>query len=167
MLSFLFHYLLRDPRATAAIRKEVDTVCGSEPVKFEHLQKLKYIDAALKETLRLKSTAPAFTLAPIEKDEIIGGKYVVPKDTAINVILDALHRDPAVWGDDAEEFRLVLIPINEPAGLMTSCRPERMLDGKFEALPPNAWKPFGNGMRGCIGRPFAWQESLLVVATVS
>jgi cytochrome P450/NADPH-cytochrome P450 reductase len=50
---------------------------------------------------------------------------------------------------------------------MTSCRPERMLDGKFEALPPNAWKPFGNGMRGCIGRPFAWQESLLVVATVS
>jgi len=42
-----------------------------------------------------------------------------------------------------------------------------MLDGKFEALPPNAWKPFGNGMRGCIGRPFAWQESLLVVATVS
>lgn len=39
-------------------------------------------------------------------------------------------------------------------------------DGKFEALPPNAWKPFGNGVRGCIGRPFAWQESLLVVATV-
>ena len=105
MLSFLFHYLLRDPRATAAIRKEVDTVCGSEPVKFEHLQKLKYIDAALKETLRLKSTAPAFTLAPIDKDEVIRGKYVIPKDTAVNVILDALHRDPAVWGDDAEEFR--------------------------------------------------------------
>lgn len=42
-----------------------------------------------------------------------------------------------------------------------------MLDGKFEALPPDSWKPFGNGMRGCIGRPFAWQESLLVVATAS
>ncbi|KAF2712576.1 flavo protein [Pleomassaria siparia CBS 279.74] len=27
----------------------------------------------------------------------------------------------------------------------------------------DAWKPFGNGMRGCIGRPFAWQESLLVM----
>jgi cytochrome P450/NADPH-cytochrome P450 reductase len=57
--------------------------------------------------------------------------------------------------------------MNESAVLMTPFRPERMLDGKFEALPPNAWKPFGNGMRGCIGRPFAWQESLLVVATVS
>lgn len=29
---------------------------------------------------------------------------------------------------------------------------------------PSCWKPFGNGMRGCIGRPFAWQESLLVMA---
>jgi len=105
MLSFLFYYLLRDPRATAAIRKEVDGVCGSGPVKFEHLQKLKYIDAALKETLRLKSTAPAFTVAPIDKDEIIGGQYRIPKGTSINVILDSLHRDSAVWGEDAEEFR--------------------------------------------------------------
>jgi hypothetical protein len=45
--------------------------------------------------------------------------------------------------------------------------PERMLDGGFERLPPDSWKPFGNGMRGCIGRPFAWQESLLVVAMVN
>lgn len=28
----------------------------------------------------------------------------------------------------------------------------------------NCWKPFGNGLRGCIGRPFAWQESLLICA---
>lgn len=41
-----------------------------------------------------------------------------------------------------------------------------MLNGGFEALPPDSWKPFGNGMRACIGRPFAWQESLLVVATI-
>lgn len=25
-------------------------------------------------------------------------------------------------------------------------------------------KPFGNGMRGCIGRPFAWQEAILATA---
>jgi cytochrome P450/NADPH-cytochrome P450 reductase len=29
---------------------------------------------------------------------------------------------------------------------------------------PNCWKPFGNGMRACIGRPFAWQEMLLAMA---
>jgi len=37
-----------------------------------------------------------------------------------------------------------------------------MLDDAFEKLPKGAWKPFGNGMRACIGRPFAWQEAILV-----
>ena len=42
-----------------------------------------------------------------------------------------------------------------------------MLDAEFERRNeqfPNCWKPFGNGMRACIGRPFAWQEALLVLA---
>jgi cytochrome P450/NADPH-cytochrome P450 reductase len=41
-----------------------------------------------------------------------------------------------------------------------------MMDGKFEALPPNSWKPFGHGMRACIGRAFAIQEAILAVATI-
>jgi cytochrome P450 len=125
MLSFLFHYLFKTPRAYQAIRDEVDRVCGNESVRYEHLQKFKYIDAALKETLRLKSTAPAWAVIP-KKDEVIGGFYKVDKGQTIVVVLDALHRDPKVWGDDVEDFR-----------------PERMLDGRFEALPPDAWKPFG------------------------
>jgi cytochrome P450/NADPH-cytochrome P450 reductase len=149
MLSFLFHFLLKHPTDAQAIREEVDKVCGSEAVRFEDLNKLEYIDAALKETLRLKSTAPAFTVSPIAESELLDGRFEVKKGTPILVILDALHRDPAVWGNDAEEFK-----------------PSRMLNGGFNNLPADAWKPFGNGMRGCIGRPFAWQESLLVVAMV-
>ncbi|CAF4347430.1 unnamed protein product, partial [Adineta steineri] len=41
-----------------------------------------------------------------------------------------------------------------------------MLNGGFEKLPPNSWKSFGNGQRACIGRPFAWQESLLAIALI-
>ncbi|CAF4788543.1 unnamed protein product, partial [Rotaria magnacalcarata] len=41
-----------------------------------------------------------------------------------------------------------------------------MLNGGFEKLPPNSWKPFGNGQRACIGRSFAWQESLLTIALI-
>ena len=149
-MSFLFHYLLKNPSEAQAIRDEVDTICGDGPVKFEHLNKLEYIDAALKETLRLKSTAPAFTVSAKADTELLDGKYEVEKGDPIVVVLDALHRDPLVWGNDAEEFK-----------------PRRMLNGGFNGLPADAWKPFGNGMRGCIGRPFAWQESLLVVAMVS
>ena len=128
----------------------MDKICGDEPIKFEHLNKLEYIDAALKETLRLKSTAPAFTVSAKADTELLDGKFEVKKGDPIVVVLDALHRDPLVWGNDAEEFK-----------------PRRMLNGGFNNLPADAWKPFGNGMRGCIGRPFAWQESLLVVAMVS
>ena len=42
-----------------------------------------------------------------------------------------------------------------------------MLDEEFHRRNqefPNCWKPFGNGMRGCIGRSFAWQQALLVTA---
>jgi cytochrome P450/NADPH-cytochrome P450 reductase len=45
-------------------------------------------------------------------------------------------------------------------------RPERFLDGGFEALPCNAWKPFGNGRRACIGRAFAEQEMVMVAALI-
>lgn len=70
-------------------------------------------------------------------------------ETLINLLAKS-HLDPAVFGDTANEFI-----------------PERMLDAEFNRLNkefPNCWKPFGNGVRGCIGRPFAWQEALLVMA---
>jgi len=84
------------------------------------------------------------------KDQVVGGKYWLPKGEGIGVLLAKSHLDPAVYGEDANEFR-----------------PERMLDENFERLQkefPNCWKPFGNGMRGCIGRAFAWQEAMLTMA---
>ncbi|KAL2838115.1 hypothetical protein BJY01DRAFT_251123 [Aspergillus pseudoustus] len=39
-----------------------------------------------------------------------------------------------------------------------------MLDTDFKQLPANAWEPFGNGKRSCIGRALAWQEALMIMA---
>ncbi|KAL7275682.1 hypothetical protein RUND412_001369 [Rhizina undulata] len=152
LLSFVFLNLLQNPSAYRAAQKEVDTVIGKGRITVDDLPKLKYINALLRETLRLTPTAPVFTLRPrpdTKEDPVTlgGGKYVVGKDEPLIAILTKIHRDPKVWGEDAEEFK-----------------PERMLDEKFDKLPKNAWKPFGNGVRGCIGRPFAWQEALLVTA---
>jgi len=153
MLSFLFYFLLKNPSAYKKAQDEVDTVIGRRKITVEDLSKLPYINAIMRETLRLRPTAPVIAVHahPTKNKEspvtLGNGKYVLNDDEPIAVVLSKLHRDPEVYGPDADEFR-----------------PERMLDEHFDKLPKNAWKPFGNGMRGCIGRPFAWQEALLVVA---
>jgi cytochrome P450/NADPH-cytochrome P450 reductase len=148
-LSFTFYYLLKSPAAYEKAQQEVDNLIGKGPITVDHLTKLPYLNAVLRESLRLSPTAPVIGLTAKE-DTTLDGKYSVKAGAPISVLLSMLHRDPAAYGEDAEEFR-----------------PERMLDEEFERRNtefPNCWKPFGNGMRACIGRPFAWQEALLVLA---
>lgn len=142
----MFYELCSHPEAYEQAREEVDNVIGSGAVTVNHMSKLPYLTACLRETLRLHSTAPLFALCPKE-DDVLAGKYPVKKGQTIGCILSKIQSDPKVYGEDAEAFR-----------------PERMLDEKFEKLPKHAWKPFGTGVRGCIGRAFAWQEALLTTA---
>ena len=148
MLSFAFYFMLKNPATLQKAREEVDALVGhGGSIEVEHLSKLHYINAILRETLRLWPTAPSFAVTPKADTEVIGGRYTIKKGEPILALLPKVHRDSAVYGNDAEDFK-----------------PERMLDESFNKLPPGAWKPFGNGVRACIGRPFAWQEALLVVA---
>ncbi|KAJ7452215.1 fatty acid hydroxylase [Mycena latifolia] len=148
MLTFMVYHLLKTPEALRKLRAEIDEVIGDRPVQCEDFSRMPYLTAVMHETLRLTPTAAKRGVTPIQ-DTTLGGKYFVKAGTPILVQVWNIHRDPLVWGEDAEVFR-----------------PERMLDGEFEALPPQAWQPFGFGMRGCIGRAFAWQEVSLVLATV-
>ncbi|CEL60421.1 NADPH-ferrihemoprotein reductase [Rhizoctonia solani AG-1 IB] len=149
MLSFAMGHIVKHPEVYSKVRQEVDTVVGKDPIKPEHLSKLTYINAVLRETLRVTPSISEFAVT-CDKDEIIGdGKYLIKAGTVVAVAAGIIGKDPAVWGEDADRFD-----------------PDRMLDGKFEALPPKAWIPFGNGARACIGRPFAWQESLIAIASI-
>ncbi|KAF4311014.1 putative cytochrome p450 protein [Botryosphaeria dothidea] len=136
LLSFAFYYMLKekDGSTLKRARQEIDDVVGTDPVSVLH------------ETLRLQPTAPIFSVTPF-KDEVIRGKYLVKEGDSIFCVLHSAHRDKAVFGENAETFRA-----------------ERMLDENLSKLPNNSWKPFGNGRRACIGRAFAWQEALLVIA---
>lgn len=116
------------------------------------MSKFPYIEACLRETLRLTPSASAFQLQPQPDGTqnpvyLAGGKYEIKQGQGIICVIPQVQRDPAVYGDDADAFK-----------------PERMLDEAFAKLPKNSWKPFGNGVRGCIGRPFAWQEAVLTTA---
>lgn len=167
-LSFVFYNLLKHPEVYRKAQQEVDEVCGTDRIQANQVAKLQYIQAVsdpslaplprtaslnvpqiLRETLRLTPTIGAFSLTP-RKDEILGGKYAVSTSDTITILATKHQQDPAVFGDSAQEFM-----------------PERMLEESFNQLNrdfPNIWKPFGNGSRACIGRPFAWQEATLAIA---
>ncbi|MDQ1095233.1 MULTISPECIES: bifunctional cytochrome P450/NADPH--P450 reductase [Chryseobacterium] len=146
MLSFALCLLLKNPDKLSKAQEEVDRVLGHEKPRFEHLNKLVYIDQVLKESLRLWPTAPLFGLYPYE-DTVIGGQYEIKKNEAILVLLPSLHRSSKTWKGDVNAFE-----------------PERFDSENMNTVPPNAYKPFGNGQRACIGRPFAMQEATIVLA---
>lgn len=145
-LSFLFYHLLKNPAAYQKVQEEVDRVVGDGVLQPKHLGQLTYLEACIRETLRFQGPIGINQVCPLE-DTVIGGKYLIKKGQTVRVNLPGLHHDPKVWGDDHDVFR-----------------PERLLDGRFEALPACAWKPFGNGKRACIGRGFAEQEMLMAAA---
>ncbi|GAC1581323.1 MAG: hypothetical protein NVS3B7_16370 [Candidatus Elarobacter sp.] len=148
LLSFATYFLLQNPDVLARAYDEVDRVLGTDPsVKptMKQVNALVYVQQILKEALRLWPTAPAFALLPY-KDEIVGGTFALKARAQIVVLLPSLHRDPAVWGERAEIFD-----------------PENFAPERERARPVNAYKPFGNGQRACIGRQFAMQEATLVI----
>ncbi len=151
MLSCAIYALLKHPEVLRKAYEEVDRVLGGDVnVKptYQQVTQLTYITQILKEALRLWPPAPAYGVAPIQ-DEVIGGKYKLKKGTFVLVHVLALHRDPGVWGPNPDAFD-----------------PENFSREAEAARPVNAWKPFGNGQRACIGRGFAMHESALALGMI-
>lgn len=149
LLSFTIHALLRHPEVMEKARAEVERILENRAPRFEDLPQLVYLDQILKESLRLWPTAPAFAVYPYEEKTTLAGTYPIHRDQTLMILTPMLHRDPKIWGKNAEEFD-----------------PEHFAFENAAQLPPNAWKPFGNGQRSCIGRPFALQEAMLLLAMI-
>ena len=151
LMSFTMYYLMNHPDVLAKAVEEVDRVLGrdiSVQPTLKQVGQLTYVNQILQESLRLWPTAPAFSVYPY-KDEIIGGKYKLKANTFTTVLLLMLHRDTEIWGDNPDEFN-----------------PDHFAPEKVASRPVNAYKPFGNGQRACIGRQFAMQEAVLVVGMI-
>jgi cytochrome P450/NADPH-cytochrome P450 reductase len=151
LLSCTLYALLKHPDVLKKAYEEVDRVLGPDleaRPTYQQVTQLTYITQILKEALRLWPPAPAYGIAPL-KDEIIGGKYKLKKNTFVTVLVLALHRDPSVWGPNPDAFD-----------------PENFSREAEAARPVNAWKPFGNGQRACIGRGFAMHEAALAIGMI-
>jgi cytochrome P450/NADPH-cytochrome P450 reductase len=119
---------LKNPAAYFKAQEEVDRVVGKGRITPKHLKDLHYLNAVLRETLRLSPTAPAITRgmrreSSDDHTNLGSAHYRIEKDSRVLCLLPKIQRDPKVYGEDANEFK-----------------PERMLDENFEKLPKSAWK---------------------------
>jgi hypothetical protein len=102
--------LLDNPRVYSKLQEEIDTVIGKATVTFEHMSKLPYLEACLRETLRLYPTAPALTLTAKGDQIVADGRYLIKDGENILLLLDKLHRDPDVRSD-TRSVEMVLMPV--------------------------------------------------------
>lgn len=141
-LGFLAYELGRRPDLREELRAEVVSVSGAAPVTFADAPRLRLLRACISESLRLHPSAPGVFRSARHATTL--GEHSFQEGEWVFVLLLAVHRDPAVWGDDADEFD-----------------PRRFLDGR---RVPTTYRPFGTGIRSCIGGQFAQLELTLALA---
>jgi cytochrome P450 len=132
-IGWAFERLLRTPAALERLTAEVHADESSD-----------YLDAVIKETLRVRPVVPEVFRAPTEPTELGGYRFEPGMQLAASILL--VQFDPELYPPDPETFR-----------------PERFLDGAPE---PYTWVPFGGGVRRCLGAAFAMLEMKVVISTI-
>lgn len=141
--------LLHNPKTMARAQSELQKVMDKDmPIQESDIPRLPYLQAVVKETLRLHPTSP-FLIPHKAGAEVEINGFTVPKDAQIFVNVWTIGRDPSIWKDP------------------NSFVPERFLECKidfkgrdFELIP------FGSGRRICPGLPLAHRMVHLMLASI-
>ncbi|KAF9405505.1 hypothetical protein HW555_013791 [Spodoptera exigua] len=124
--------------------KEIKTVLGDEDkdISKDDLQKLVYLEAVLKESMRMYPSVPCVARS-IETDVQLKN-YTLPAGSSCMISIYGMNHH-AMWGADVDEFK-----------------PERWLDPSTLPDNPNVFCSFSLGKRNCLGRLYA----MLVMKTM-
>jgi cytochrome P450 len=127
-LAWALERLLRHPVALARAREGED----------------RYLDAVVKETLRVRPVIPA-VLRQLKAPVTIGG-WRLPAGVTLIPAVTLMHEDPTIF-PEPQRFR-----------------PERFLEE--EQGSTYTWIPFGGGRRRCLGAAFASFEMRVALRTI-
>ncbi|PPS06380.1 hypothetical protein GOBAR_AA14267 [Gossypium barbadense] len=150
-LTWILSNLMNNRHALKCAQEELDLKVGRDKwVQDSDIEKLVYLQAVVKETLRLYPPGPISVPHEASEDCSIGG-YHVGKGTRVIVNLWKLHRDPQVWSNP---------DVFEPERFLTSHADVDVLGQHFELIP------FGSGRRSCPGITLALQMTHLTIASI-
>ncbi|XP_062001485.1 cytochrome P450 CYP82D47-like [Rosa rugosa] len=148
-LTWALCLLLNNPEVLKKAQLELDSHVGRErQVNESDVKNLVYLQAIIKETLRLYPAAPL--LLPHEsREDCTIGNYHVSSGTRLLINLSKLQRDPNVWLDPC---------LFHPERFLTTHKNVDVRGQSFEFIP------FGSGRRICPGISLALHVTQLALA---
>ncbi|KAK7345107.1 hypothetical protein VNO77_15556 [Canavalia gladiata] len=147
--------LINHPTIMKKAREEIDFVIGKDKIVEEsNIANLPYLQAIVKETLRLHPPTP-FVLRESTENCIIAG-YNIPAKTPVLTNVWAICRDPKHW-DNPLEFRPERFQSKGESGKKSQAE----VKGQHYQL-----LPFGSGRRGCPGTSLSLNVIHTTLATM-
>jgi cytochrome P450 len=133
------------PRADVIdrITDELEQTTSGRPPRADQLHKLEYLDAVIRESLRIRTILP-FSVRLTKAPFAAGGRDY-PPGVVLCPCSHLVHRRPDLY-PEPEKFL-----------------PERFLERRYAA---HEWFPFGGGNRMCLGMAFALYEMKTVLGTL-
>ncbi|KAG2666517.1 hypothetical protein I3760_15G065700 [Carya illinoinensis] len=148
-MTWALSLLLNNREALKKVQQELDLQIGRDRLVMESdMKNLVYLQAVIKETMRLYPAAP-LSVPHESLEDCTLASYHIPAGTRLLVNLSKIHRDPQVWSDPTE-FR--------PERFLTTHKDVDFKGQHFEFIP------FGSGRRVCPGISFALQVMQLTLA---
>ncbi|KAF8162463.1 cytochrome P450 [Mycena galopus ATCC 62051] len=157
-LAFILWELARQPAIQDRLRTEV--LSSGRDLSYDRIQKLEFLDAVIKEGLRLHPPSPQTERVALQDDTIplsnslpgIGPTFHVKRGQVISIPFTPMHTNPKVWGPSAAVFD-----------------PARWLEHRDPASLPHGWSgllSFCDGPRNCLGWRLALLELKIMLVTL-
>jgi cytochrome P450 len=153
-LTWTFYLLSQNQDIETKLHNEIDSVLGhsicnniGRTPTADDIPKLQYTEKVLRESMRLYP--PVWTIGRRVENDYSVGEYTIPAGSSILMSQYVMHHNPRYY--------------KEPYQF----NPDRWTEEFKSRLPRFCYFPFGGGIRGCIGEPFAWIEGILIIATIA
>ncbi|KAH7160421.1 cytochrome P450 [Dactylonectria estremocensis] len=152
-LSSALYYLYTNPDKLDKLRQEIETQAAegriSDPVTFQEAQGMPYLQAVMKESLRLHPAVGTILPRVVPEGGLeLSGQYF-PQGAVVGVNSWVLHYSSDIYGPDPEKYR-----------------PERWIGDEKTSIMDSMMFAFGGGSRTCIGRNISLLEMTKVIPQI-
>lgn len=165
-MTWLMFELARHPQIQQKVQEEVDgffaSLNGRDPT-YQDLSRFDLLDRCITETLRLWPAVANGTFRQLQFGEDLkgaGGREVqLPRGTFVTISNWCRHRNPELWGADAESFN--------PWRDFSQEELARVGCPMAAATPQSKrFSPFAHNPRSCLGKNFAQMEMRLILSHI-